>query len=110
MKLPPAPRGLQRDGRRFWRSLQAKYEFEADEMVMLEGICRMIDELAALEALEPQLRVLDQRRRHRLALDRLLKSLALPEADRQGSRAAQSAGRALVNHRWSHHRHADATG
>lgn len=94
-KIPPAPRGLGRSGRRLWRSVQSDYELEEHERGLLTEMCRTcdtLDRLAAVVEAEGEM-VTDQvgntrthpalveARQQRIAYARLSGALRLPAGE-----------------------------
>lgn len=81
-----APSDLQARGRKFWRSITAEYELNTQTLTRLTEACRVLDALEDLAAMYTETRsvgVLQERRQQQLVLDRLLKSLELPEEDEE---------------------------
>lgn len=114
-KAPPAPRGLGAPGRRLWRAVTADFELGPDELESLREACRCADELERLRAAvaEAPLTVagsagqvvahplLEQVRRHRDLLGKLLERLALPAGDEdQGMTPAQKRAHRAAQQRW----------
>ena len=111
---PPRPSaGLGQSGRALWRSVVDAFELRSDELVILESAARLRDEIIILEEAlaeapvtvigsQGQERVnplFAEARSHRLAVQRLLASLGLNDADADGS-AKSTAGRRLARTRW----------
>lgn len=100
---PRPPRGLAKDGRRFWRQVTDDYRLRPDELAVLERACRVLDDLAVLDgemADEPPVvegsmgqvvahPLLAERRHHADLLTRLVRQLGLP--DEPGVAEAQRA-------------------
>lgn len=92
---PRAPRGLERSGRRLWRSIVDVYELDVHEQLMLVEACRVADRLdrladaAALADLtvtnskgdEVASPFLVEARQQAVVFSRLLASLRLPTGD-----------------------------
>lgn len=89
-----APKGLGAAGRRLWRAAVAEYEFDAAEVELLRTACRTVDELARIETAlseagsltvkgstgQPRAHpLLEEARRHRAVLARLVAALDLPD-------------------------------
>jgi hypothetical protein len=117
-RKPPAPKGLESRGRKFWRDVHATWEFNRDELELVVEVCRLLDTCDRLQAAldddgvtvrgsTGQTRVhpaVGELRGARLALGRLLAQLGLPDPDEQkmpspSQERAQRAARA----RWAHH-------
>jgi hypothetical protein len=114
-KALQAPKGLEAEGRRFWRQVVQEWTFRPDELRILERAARLLDTLTKLdEALvgadlimrgsrgnliaNP---LLTERRLHEETLARLLRQLGLPdEDDDQGKGSRSSAARSLAMARW----------
>jgi phage terminase small subunit len=93
-RAPAAPRDLSPGGRRLWRSIVTEYELRADELKLLEHICRTTDELAVMCAQLPAAELLvtgsmgqprphpllAEIRGHRAVLARLVSQLGLVDA------------------------------
>lgn len=116
---PRRPTGLGTTGRRFWNRVMADYDnLRADEAVVLEHACRVLDTIARLDAAladapltvrgsvgqERENPLLSEVRQQRMALSRLVRQLDLPQPDEVAeirdalrSRRARAAARA----RWS---------
>jgi hypothetical protein len=114
---PPA--GLEAAGRHLWDSVMALYVLTPSELRVLEEACRTTDELTRIEqaikelptlisrgyAGQPRAHpLLEEARRHRMLLERLTASLALPNDEQQtglsrASRHAQKAAQARWNRR-----------
>ncbi len=91
----PAPQGLSRRGRRFWREVVSTYKLRSDELVLLENACRCLDIIAELEAAmdgqpllvkgsmgqERENPLLSETRLQRAQLNRTLAQLKLPDID-----------------------------
>ncbi len=111
---PTAPRGLEAEGRRFWRSVTAEFELDVKEAVLLDTACRLIDDLARLQKAlggEPTIvkgstgqarahPLLAEMRAHRLALEKVLSALKLP-AEPAAQLDTSSAARKAARARWS---------
>lgn len=50
-KIPPAPTGSGRAGRKLWRAVLEQFELEEHEATLLERACRVADSCAALQAI-----------------------------------------------------------
>jgi hypothetical protein len=120
-RTPAAPKGLGARGRGFWREIQTTYELDPGETALLAEACRTADELQRVEqalATAPLLTagstgqdrahpLLEEARRHRATLLRLLQALQLP-ADQTGAlsrqQAASAAGRRMAAVKWAQRR------
>lgn len=94
-EVPEPPSTLADSGAALWRSLLSRYIFAQHELHTLEWACRQVDDLALLEqaieeqgatvvgsAGQPRLNpAITEARQARLALAKLLGSLALPAED-----------------------------
>ncbi len=89
-RLPAPPRGTAAGGRRLWRDLLARYEFDEHELAVLREAARTVDQLDALDDVVRRDGVmlgdrvhpgLTEARQLRLVLARLVASLRLPDAD-----------------------------
>ncbi len=94
---PRPPTDLGARGRRFWQATMRTYDLSGPEQELLAEVCRLLDELDALQAVVDadgltvtgstgQVRVhpaLNELRQHRLAVGRLLGQLELPDEDEQ---------------------------
>jgi hypothetical protein len=123
-KPPAAPRGLGSAGKRLWRGVfraqpdGSRLELRADELALLAEACHLVDDVEAIRtALDGEpLTVagsMGQQVAHPLrselhrtvaTLDRLLRTLSLPDEQGGAATSASSAswaGRNLVRHRWS---------
>jgi hypothetical protein len=69
------PRDLRRVGRKLWNDLQATYEFDAAETLLLLELCRTADLLEALSDHED----LPEGRQQRIVFARLHAALRLPD-------------------------------
>lgn len=49
-RLPPAPRHLGAEGRRFWRKLTAEFAFESEGLAILAIAAEQLDRIAASRA------------------------------------------------------------
>lgn len=108
----PAPSGLGKRGRRFWREVANGYELRPDELVLLETACRCIDLVADLEAgmADQPLTVkgsmgqvrehplLSEQRQQRALLNRTLAQLDLPDA---GEGVEMNQHRTAAQSRWA---------
>ena len=121
------PTGLRAPGRRLWVSIAEKYLLTAAELEMLAQACRTCDELDRLEKAVralPSLVVegstgqprshplLEELRRHRVLLERLTASLALPDDEEERGRTpSQRHAQKAANARWNeyHPRHAEVS-
>jgi hypothetical protein len=119
-KPPAPPKGLGPAGKRLWRGTfraqpdGSRLELRADEMVLLAEACRLADDAEAIRGeLDGEPWVVagskNQDVTHPLrgelhrtvgSLDRLLRTLSLPDEEGAGT-SASWAGRNLVRHRWS---------
>lgn len=112
-KIPPAPPGLARGGRRKWREAHEKYVFTPAETAILERICRQIDRLERLDgeiSASPVVvdgsrgqpvpsPLLAEIRLQELALGKLVKLLALPdEPSRTPARVPKRKGKLATVH------------
>lgn len=112
---PPKPRDLRAAGRRLWADVVEAYELGPDEYAALREAARCLDELDDLRAaLRPdQLTVegsagqpvanplLEQVRKHRLVLDRLLERLGLPAgSEDEGMTPTQRRAQRAAQQRW----------
>ncbi len=116
--VPRAPAGLGDAGRSVWRRILAdvpeEWELDAREMVILEAAARQADLNRALEAAfaedgvmvmgsQGQARmnaVATELRQGRIAVEKLLSSLALPGEDGHTMTAAQKRAQAAAESRW----------
>lgn len=109
-----APADLQAPGRRLWRQVVTPYVLTPAELLILEQACRTADELMIIEKavrdlddlvvvgsmMQPKAHpLLEEVRRHRVMLDKLTRSLNLPDAGvvvrpdaRSGPRTLRKAG------------------
>jgi hypothetical protein len=101
-------------GERLRVAITAKYELRADELVILDQACAVLDVIGRLDAelvdaplvvagSVGQLRehpLLSESRQSRAALARLLGQLGLPD-EGAGSSSRSNAGRQLARRRWS---------
>jgi hypothetical protein len=118
---PRAPAGLQAAGRRLWREVLGRYVLEPHERRLLADACRAADELERLErALEdaplevpgstgqPRAHpLLEEVRRHRASLARLIGALRLPTEEPgqlTGQQATSAAGRKMARAKWDRRR------
>lgn len=126
-RIPKAPSGLKAAGRRVWTSILGGiaegFELDERELLVLEAAARQADQNRALEialadagvvvrgsAGQPRLNaVATELRQGRIAFDRLLGSLALPDED-AGERLTERGRRAkhAADRRWSAHRQREA--
>src|SRR5688572_8560083 len=114
-KPPRAPSGLDTRGGALWRSVVSEYLLREDELQALAAACRLADEIGRMEV---ELRdqpvvvpgskgqnrpnpLLMELRNHRLAFNRILVSLQLPDdpAESRGTERSHR-GRALAAMRW----------
>lgn len=114
MSKPKKPAGLESAGSSLWSDLVGPFEFRADELRVLEAACREADLIARMEAEmvgaefivkgsqgQPVANpMLGELRQHRSLLDRLLKSLSLPDEDGRAAQARSESARAAANARW----------
>lgn len=125
--IPRAPSGLKAAGRRVWTSILGGiaegYELDERELLVLEAAARQADQNRALEvaladagvtvagsAGQPRLNpAATELRQGRLAFDKLLGSLRLPDED-AGERLTERGRRAkhAADSRWSAHREQEA--
>ena len=121
------PVGLKTCGKRLWSAVADVYVLNPAEVSMLEQACRTADELDRLERavrVLPELVVqgsmgqpkphplLEEVRRHRVLLERLTASLALPDDDEgRGRTPSQKHAQKAANARWNeyHPRHAEVS-
>lgn len=103
-KPQPPPKGLGTAGRSLWRSIAARWRLDEREHALLTQACKTADLIAQLEVLlategltvigsngQPRLSpVPTEIRQQRIALDRLLSSLSLPEAADEAPRVSRS--------------------
>lgn len=114
-KKPSVPRELGPAGRRLWRSVLEEFELGPDELAALREAGHVSDELERLReavAAAPLTTVgstgqvvahplLEQVRRHRELLGKLLERLALPAGDEdQGLTPAQRRAQRAAQQRW----------
>lgn len=111
---PRKPSGLGDAGAALWADLVGPYEFRPDELRVLEAACREVDLIAAMEAElqgadftvrgsqgQPVANpMLGELRQHRALLDRLLRSLALPDEEGRAATQRSESARAAANARW----------
>lgn len=117
MSVPRAPSGLGSAGRRLWqgtfapRENGARLELRPDERVLLVEACRLADDVERIRKLldgvplmvpgskgQPVTHPLRSELHRTVAsLDRVLRTLALPDDDAPASQA----GRSLARARWS---------
>lgn len=119
---PAAPAGLHAAGTALWERLTAAYEFGPTESALLEAACRQADDVALIEAAiaqdgavvagskgQPRLNAgLAEVRQGRLALQKLLGGLAVPEDDEAPLTANGRRARAAANARWDRRRAEEA--
>lgn len=111
---PPA--GLGKAGRRLWRSLIDRFEFDPHELIMVEAAARQADMIAGLEAAikddgltvagsARQVRVhpaVAEARQSRLALSKLLADLRVPvEDETTAEKRTSQAARRAAQARWA---------
>lgn len=126
-RIPRAPAGLKAAGRRVWTSILGGiaegYELDERELLVLEVAARQADQNRALEdalaeagvvvrgsAGQPRLNaVATELRQGRIALDKLLGSIGLPDED-AGERLTERGRRAkhAADSRWAAHRQREA--
>lgn len=117
--IPKPPAGLHRSGRHLWRQIQAAvgddFELDERETAILAMACRQADDLAALEealdrdgvsvagsAGQPRLNPLvTEIRQARLALNRLLGSVSIPDAEAEPRTASSLRAQNAANKRWA---------
>jgi phage terminase small subunit len=114
-RRPSAPKGLTDRGRRFWRTVVAGYELEPDELELLVEICRLLDQVEALQAVLEQdgltatgsvgqVRVhpaVGELRSSRALLGKLLAQLELPDPEGESlSTPTQARARKAARSRW----------
>ncbi len=89
-RVPAPPKGTAAGGRRLWRELLERYEFDKHELAVLREAVRTVDQLDALDEVVRHDGVMMADRVHpavtegrqlRLVLARLVASLRLPDAD-----------------------------
>lgn len=92
-KIPAAPAGLDKRGRRYWRDVQGAYELSDSETQILTEVCRTLDDLDRLAAAvtrdgamvkgsagQPVVNpALTEARGQRAILHRLVAALGLPD-------------------------------
>jgi len=115
MKKPAAPAKLGEKARKLWDEIIGTYELRADEVRILEDVCREID---LVERLEEEFRdaptmvkgsmgqmvanpVLQELRQHRAVVARLLGQLKLPDEDGRQAESVSNAARKAAMARWS---------
>jgi hypothetical protein len=114
MNRPRAPQSLDQAGRALWRAVTGAYELSPAEAELLRQACRVVDQLARIDAAlldsdvvvegysgQPRAHPLlsasaDQRR----VLDGLLRSLALPMPGEDEGRRRSPAALAAAQARW----------
>ena len=115
----PAPKGLDKRGRRFWRDVLRSYELQADELLVLESASKTLDLIARIEeeladspltvkgsmGQQREHPLLSEVRQQRALLAQHVRQLALPDVDNLTNiargQARSTAGRALASARWS---------
>lgn len=120
MSAPRAPKGLGPAGRRVWRGTLgerddgSRIELRADELPLLVELCRMADDAARLrdELADAPWTVSGSKGQqvvhplraelHRTlsSMDRLVRTLALPDDPAEDAGGASWAGRNLARQRW----------
>jgi hypothetical protein len=116
MSVQRPPTGLRTAGKRLWMAVAESFVLNAGESAMLEQAARTADEIARLEAAVralPELTttgsvgqvkphpLLEEVRRHRVLLERLVGALALPDADEEhGLRPGQKHAQRAARGRW----------
>lgn len=116
--VPRAPAGLGDAGRSVWRRILAdvseEWELDARELVILEAASRQADLNRALESAitadgvmimgsqqQPRMNaVATELRQGRIAVEKLLSSLALPGEDGRALTAAQKRAQSAAESRW----------
>jgi hypothetical protein len=113
-----SPSGLKTSGKRLWAAVAESFVLNPSETALLEQACRTSDELDRLERAVralPSLVVegstgqprshplLEEVRRHRVLLERLTASLALPDAEEEsGLKPSQKHAQKAAQGRWAH--------
>lgn len=115
---PTPPRGLQAAGKSLWQAMWSELpdalEFDGREQTLLLAACRQADAVAALEraiqrdgAMVPGSRgqqrlhpAIVEARQGRLALDRLLGGLQIPDGDERPMSSAQHRAAQAARARW----------
>lgn len=109
----PAPKALKKRGRKFWRDVTSRWILRADELVVLENACRLVDLVDELEAdlagqsltvtgsmgQQRENPLLSEMRQQRALLNRTLAQLKLP--DDSGAVAPVNQHRAAGMSRWA---------
>ena len=114
-RIPPrAPAKLGAKARKVWVETVKVYDLRQDELNALEDACREIDLIDRMEAevskgglivLGSQKQpvanpLVTEIRQHRMAVQRLLASLKLPEDPEEAAANRSAQMRAVVSHRW----------
>ena len=117
-KVPPAPAGLGKRGRRYWRNVQGVYELSDSETQILTEVCRTLDDLDRLaesvaqdgamvqgSAGQPVVNpALSEVRGQRAILHRLVAALALPDVEGAAVPTGHQLRAVAANRaRWSGH-------
>ena len=111
------PTDLGESGRGLWEALSDAFDFDPQELALLEVACRQADDVSELEAVivrdgytvpgsAGQQRLngaVSEVRQGRLALGRLLGQLALPNEDGRVLTAKQRQAKRAADARWSRH-------
>jgi hypothetical protein len=112
-KAPMPPPGLAVKGRALWRKIVKAYDLRADELLVLARLCKTVDRIAQLDVIadaSPAIIIgshggkvihpaIVELRQQELVLARLVRVLALPDADQAygrqlpGVRSARGSGR-----------------
>lgn len=126
-RTPAAPAKLGREGRKLWRVLHERFDFERRELVILEQACRLRDTISDLETVvgelgmtvkgstgQPRLNpAVTELRLARSSFTKLLGELDLPAEEEPaagepdvGGNARSRKARAAANRRWQNFREA----
>lgn len=120
----PPPKGLHPRARRLWKEVVSAYKLRPDELILLETACKTVGLVADLEAAlvgaplvtkgsmgqQRENPILSELRQQRVALNRTLAQLDLPDVDPAGEGrsgkgvAAVNQQRAAAHSRWRYGR------
>lgn len=118
-RSPAAPKGLHSRARRLWKEVVSAYQLRPDELILLETACKTVGVVADLEdalagqplttkgsmGQERENPLLSELRLQRVALNRTLAQLNLPDQDGSAEMNPHRAGamsRWAQSRRWSY--------